>query len=101
MTWFHPRLGSSGRPQHVVTRIWRIERIRRIAPRAVMQAVATSPDDRFFGTAARDATNSVLSVRYNEKKKNRLYHSSVSSKARRHPDFIPKNSPNPNDFAQF
>ena len=34
-----------------------------------MHAVATSPDELFFGTAARDATNSVLSVRYNEKKK--------------------------------
>jgi hypothetical protein len=30
-----------------------------------------------------------------------LYRSSVSSKARRYPDFIRKNSPNPNEFAQF
>ena len=30
-----------------------------------------------------------------------FYRSSVSSKARRYPDFIRKNSPNPNEFAKF
>ena len=54
----------------------------------------------FFGTAARDATKNLLSVCYKEKKKC-LYRLSVSSKARRYPDFIRKNSPNPNEFAQF
>ena len=34
-----------------------------------MHAVATSPDDLFFRTAARDASKSVLSVRYKERKK--------------------------------
>ena len=63
---------SSGGPQHFVTRIGRIERIWRIAPRAVMHAVATSPDDLFFGTAARDATKSVLGVCYKEKKEGLL-----------------------------
>ena len=33
-----------------------------------MHAVTTSPGDLFFGTAARDATKSVLSVCYKEKK---------------------------------
>ena len=65
-----------------------------------MHAVATSPDDLAFGTAARDATNSALSVCYKAKKK-LLYRSSVSSKARRYRDFIRKNSPNPNEFAPF
>ena len=65
-----------------------------------MHAVATSPDDLFFGTAARDATKRVVSVRYKEKKQC-LYRSSVSSTARRYPNFIRKNSPNPNEFAQF
>ena len=54
----------------------------------------------FLGTAARNATKSVLSVCYNEKKKMSLPFI-VSSKARRYPDFIRKNSPNPNEFAQF
>ena len=76
------------------------ELIWRIAPRAAIHAVAMSPDDPFFWTAARDATQSVLSVCYKEKKKC-PYRSSVSSKARRYPDFIRKNSPNPNEFAQF
>jgi len=45
-----------------------------------MHAIATSPDD-------------LISLG--------LYRSSVSSKARRYPDFIRKNSRNPNEFAQF
>src|SRR5258705_13872273 len=43
-----PAPRPSGRPQNFVTRIGRIERMWRIAPRAVMHAVATSPDDLFF-----------------------------------------------------
>ena len=65
-----------------------------------MHAVATSPDDLFFWDCRSGRDESVLSVCYKEKKKC-LYRSSVSSKARRYPDFIRKHSPNPNEFAQF
>ena len=98
-----PAPRSSGRPQHFVTRIGRIERIWRIAPRAVMHAVATSPDDPFFwdGRSGRAGHFETRPERLLHRQKKCLYWSSVSSKARRYPDFIRKNSPNPNEFAQF
>jgi len=62
-----------------------------------MHAVATSPDDLFCWDCR---SGRFISVCYQEKKKC-LCRSSVSSKARRYPDFIRKNSPNPAEFAQF
>ena len=41
--------------------------IRRIAPHAAMNEVATSPDERLFGTAARDAMRNVPGVGFKEK----------------------------------
>ena len=63
-----------------------------------MHAVATSPDDLFSWTAARDATK--RPERVTKKRKNVLpFLGLVQGKTL--PRFIRKNSPNPNEFAQF
>ena len=66
----------------------------------MMNAVTTSPDD-LFSWDCRSGRDEKRPERLLQERKKCLYRSSVSSKARRYPDFIRKNSPNPNEFAQF
>ena len=64
-----------------------------------MHAVARSPDNFYWD--CRSGRDEQCPERLLQEKKNWLERSSVSFKARRYPDFIRKNSPNPNEFAQF
>ena len=66
-----------------------------------MHAVAASPDDLFFWDYRSGRFEKRPERLLQRKEQNVFYQASVSSKASRYPDFIRKNSPNPNEFAQF
>ena len=64
-----------------------------------MHAVAASPDDLFFWDYRSGRFEKRPERLLQRKEHNVFYQASVSSKASRYPDFIRKNSPNPNEFA--
>src|SRR5580765_5113011 len=99
MTWFGLRLGHRDDPNTLERELGGFERIWRIAPRAVMHALATSPDDLLFWGCR--------SGRYEQRPEGLLQRKKMSLpfiglvQGKTLPDFIRKNSPNPNEFAQF